>query len=129
MSGYSSDSRYVVSGAFDATVRIWDATDHNPVGAPLSTGGVGVVRTAFSPDGRLVVAGLRDGTVRVWPGPAAWSDDLCAKLTQNMSDTDWARPLGRAGIRLPGTLRGVGKSAGQRLRLIVRPLVGLMVAR
>jgi WD40 repeat protein len=99
--GFSSDSRYVVSGAFDSTVRIWNA--------PLSTRGVGVVRTAFSPDSRLVVAGLRDGTVRVWPGPAAWSEDLCATLTQNMSDADWAHWVG-PGFAYKAPCEGLAKA-------------------
>lgn len=43
----------------------------------------------FNPDGRQIVAGLADGSVRVWPGPAAWSDTLCAKLTQKMTPQRW----------------------------------------
>jgi hypothetical protein len=48
-----------------------------------------VTSVGFNPDGRQIVAGLADGSVRVWPGPAAWSDTLCAKLTQKMTPQQW----------------------------------------
>ena len=44
---------------------------------------------AFSSDGKRIVSGSLDKTVRLWPGPAAWPDRLCAKLTTNMSHKQW----------------------------------------
>ena len=44
---------------------------------------------AFSPDGRRIASGSGDNTVRLWPGPAAWPDLLCDKLTANMSHKQW----------------------------------------
>ena len=44
---------------------------------------------AFSPDGRRIVSGSHDKTLRLWPAPDAWPDELCAKLTRNMSRKQW----------------------------------------
>lgn len=41
---------------------------------------------AFSPDGRLLVTG--GNGVRLWPATAS-VDDLCHKLTANMSRRQW----------------------------------------
>ncbi|MDH6244458.1 hypothetical protein M2432_002100 [Mycobacterium sp. OTB74] len=47
------------------------------------------------PDRRILSMNINlspDQTVSawVWPGPAAWHDDLCKKLSYNMSDGQWA---------------------------------------
>jgi WD domain, G-beta repeat len=48
-----------------------------------------VTGVAFSPDGHRIVSGSWDTTLRLWPGPAAWPDLLCYKLTANMSRKQW----------------------------------------
>ena len=78
------DGHRIASGGADHTVRLWNADTGQQIGQPL-TGHTDIVdAVAFSPDGRS------DGTVKVWSGPAAWRDDLCATLTQNMSHQQWS---------------------------------------
>jgi WD40 repeat protein len=64
---FSPDDQRLVSGSFDATVRIWDLTT---AGDPLVftlTGHVGrVMAVAFNHAGTQIVSGGEDGTVRVW---------------------------------------------------------------
>ena len=59
----------IVSGSYDATVRVWRLADGSPVGEPL-TGHDGTVFAAAVGDlldGTLViVSGGIDATVRVW---------------------------------------------------------------
>ena len=86
---FSPDGKRIVSGDLDETVRLWDAATGNPIGQPIAGHTDRVWSVAFSPDGRGILSGGSDGTVKVWPGPAAWRDELCATLTQNMSYQQW----------------------------------------
>ncbi|KAN0075121.1 hypothetical protein V8E54_007732 [Elaphomyces granulatus] len=61
----SPDSKKVVSGSFDSTVRVWDTTT-GQADQTLTGHSRAVTSVAFSPDGRKVVSGSDDRTVRVW---------------------------------------------------------------
>ena len=62
---FSPDGRYIVTGSFDHTAKVWDAK----IGKELLTlkGHSSVVYpAAFSPDGRWIVTGSYDNTAKVW---------------------------------------------------------------
>jgi WD40 repeat protein len=86
---FSPDGRRIVSGSYDETLRLWDADTGAPLGPPLTGHTRQVSSVAFSPDGRRIASGSWDRTLRLWPGPAAWPDLLCDKLTANMSYKQW----------------------------------------
>jgi WD40 repeat protein len=69
----------------DHTLRLWNADTGQLTGPPLVGHTGEVTSVGFSPDGRRIVSGGIDDTVRIWPGPAAWPELLCDKLTANMS--------------------------------------------
>ena len=104
---YSPDGRYLVSVSADNTLRFWDTASARQIGEPVDTAAVG--RTAnvdFSRDGRRVFVAARSMSLDgrppivgggIWelPGPGAWIDSLCDKLSSNPSDerwTDWISP-------------------------------------
>ena len=62
---FSADGKYIVSGSYDRTVRMWDAETGDPVGEPLIGHSDPVECVAFSGDTCIKSASL-DGTVRIW---------------------------------------------------------------
>jgi len=79
---FSADSKYVIASS-GPYVRIWDAETHIAVG-DLTAGNDEIRSLSTTDDNRQIVANNL-----LLPGPAAWPDLLCAKLTQNMSDKQW----------------------------------------
>ena len=61
---FSPDGRWVVSGSWDDTARVWEAATGQEVARMVHEASVFAV--AFSPDGRRVVSASKDGTARVW---------------------------------------------------------------
>jgi eukaryotic-like serine/threonine-protein kinase len=64
----SSDSRWVGTGSYDATVRVWSlAADGTSARSRVLIGHNGrITSLAISSDNRLIVSGSSDGTARVW---------------------------------------------------------------
>ena len=76
---FSPDGKYLVTGSWDTSARIWDAQTGQVVrqlGAaldqPQQEHRGRVNGTAFSPDGRMVVTASDDGTAKLW-STADWS--------------------------------------------------------
>ncbi len=61
----SQDSRILVSGSHDGTVRLWDVASGNQIG--LFTGHTDrVYDVAFNPDASIVASGSEDNTIILW---------------------------------------------------------------
>lgn len=86
---FSPDGKRLVSSSDDGALRFWDARSGQQLGAPALGNRVEVRSVAFNPDGTHIAAGCADGNVRFWPAPKAWPDELCRKLTRNMSRQEW----------------------------------------
>jgi WD40 repeat protein len=90
----TADGRFIASGSMDHTLRFSDLVQGRPIGDPLDAGTDSVAGVVFSGDDRRVLTLniAPDETVSawIWPGPAAWHDDLCNKLTHNMSRRQWS---------------------------------------
>ncbi len=62
---FSPDGTQLVSGSYDATVRLWDIATGKET-ATLRGHSLPVISVAFSPDGTRLASGSSDGTVRLW---------------------------------------------------------------
>jgi hypothetical protein len=81
----------IVSRSDDHTLRLWDAATVAPVGPPMNAHYAYTLGVEFSADGQQLLSTGADPNRRLFPPPAltAWSNLLCAKLTQNMSQQQW----------------------------------------
>jgi tetratricopeptide (TPR) repeat protein len=61
---FSPDGRSILTGCYDKTARLWDATGR-PLGAPVVHPGE-VASVAFSPDGRTILTDCHDNMAWLW---------------------------------------------------------------
>lgn len=85
---FSPDGTRLVTTSWDGTARIWDVATGEAVGDPLTGHQKQVTGAEYSPDGEVLATVGFDGAVRFWPATAA-PEDLCDKLTENMSREQW----------------------------------------
>src|SRR5262249_5178725 len=69
---FTPDSRQVVTGSFDKTVRLWDAATGKEL--KVLEGPAGhqnlVLSVALSADGKSIASGSQDNTAKIWEVPA-----------------------------------------------------------
>lgn len=77
---FSSDGKYLVSGSWDGTVKLWETESGRELrtwsGFSRSTGYQKVNSVMFSPDGKKVAAGSSDGSLVLWPIASSGSEPL-----------------------------------------------------
>lgn len=86
---FSPDDTMLATASADGTARLWNTDTRTPLGDALPGHADELTSVEFSPDGRLIATGGSDQMVRIWLSTAT-KDDLCAKLTYNMSAKQWA---------------------------------------
>ena len=84
---FGADGARAATGG-GTTVRLWDAGTGETIGQALRGPRDSVIDVVISPDGRYIAAATFNNEVWLWPASAS-PDDLCAKLTTNMSQKQW----------------------------------------
>jgi WD40 repeat protein len=62
---FSPGGKTVLTGSFDGTAQLWEASTGRPLGRPMVHQGI-VRAVAYRPDGTAVLTGSEDGTARLW---------------------------------------------------------------
>lgn len=62
---YSADGRYLATGSYDRSAKVWDAATAKEL-ATLVGHNATVEAVAFSPDGKILATGSYDATVKLW---------------------------------------------------------------
>ncbi|NMC34731.1 MAG: CHAT domain-containing protein [Veillonellaceae bacterium] len=88
---FSPDGKWVISGSWDHTVRVWEAATGTEIARMTHDGSVDSV--AFSPDGKWVVSGSGDGTARVWE--AATGTEIARMIHDGFVDSVAFSPDGK----------------------------------
>jgi WD40 repeat protein len=92
---FSRDGKMLASGATDRTLILWDVETRVPL-EPLRGHSAEVLVVAFSPNGRTLVSGDSQGALYFWDmDPESWQRKLCAKLTRNLSQSEWETYVGK----------------------------------
>ncbi|MGW6697305.1 nSTAND1 domain-containing NTPase [Nocardia sp. NPDC055049] len=86
---FSRDGRTLVTVGTDNVLRLWDVGTHRQIGPALVGHGALVTAVDFLPDGSGIISASIDETIRMWPVPTASPEQLCAKMTHNMSREMW----------------------------------------
>ncbi|MFD4460057.1 TIR domain-containing protein [Nocardia sp. NPDC058480] len=86
---FSPDGRILVTVGIDNVLRLWDVETHRQIGPALVGHGAPVTAVDFTPDGSAIMSASVDETIRMWPVPTASPEQLCAKMTHNMSRETW----------------------------------------
>lgn len=88
---FSADGRHIASGSWDHKLRLWQADSGVPIGPALEGHASQIQKLNFRPGGQHLQSVDRNGALHLWAAPPRWPDMLCAKLTRNMSTSQWRR--------------------------------------
>ena len=82
---YSPDGAVLVSGSYDATIRLWDIGTGEQLGT-LEGHTYAITSVAVSPDGSAIASGSYDGTVLLWEFPMiADTGEVLAELIGDLN--------------------------------------------
>ena len=98
-----------MSGSSDRTVRLWDLSNRQPIGAPLTghTAEVNAVAVGELNGSTIIASGSSDNTVRIWRTASLDADGFDAQLTINLAASVYGISIVRSQSLICATELGV----------------------
>jgi WD40 repeat protein len=85
---FSHDGNRIVSSSDKGTLHLWDTNTRQPISPTLHTGHVTFLGFT-SDDLNIITFDKISMTLGLWPAPNIWPEELCKKLSHNMSRKEW----------------------------------------
>jgi WD40 repeat protein len=86
----SGDGRWLISGSFDGTTRLWDLANPDVGAVELSGDSAEIHAIAISSDSNWLITAGVDTAVRVWPlAINALIELACNTAGRNFSNSEW----------------------------------------
>ncbi|MEV0062845.1 TIR domain-containing protein [Nocardia sp. NPDC050718] len=86
---FAPNGRALVTAGIDNRLRLWDVATQQQIGPAFVGHGAPITSVDFTPDGARIMSASVDETIRMWSVPTASPEQLCAKMTHNMSREMW----------------------------------------
>lgn len=83
---FSRDGRFALTAEMRGGLRFWDPSTGSRIGGAFA-GPTAAVR--FDPAGHRIVWIDKAGQFHALPGPDAWADELCAKVSRTIGRDEW----------------------------------------
>jgi WD40 repeat protein len=94
---FSPDSRLIASAGLDKRLIMWVLDNPEDLPIVMSNNNGFIWDISFTRNSNFLIAACSESEVRVWPtDPALLGDQICPKLTRNMTQDEWKKYVGES---------------------------------
>jgi DNA-binding beta-propeller fold protein YncE len=105
---FSPDGKLMASAGADKRLLLWilESPEQLPILMDNNNGFIWDI--SFTPESNYLIATCSESEIRIWPtDPSLLADQICPKVTRNMTQDEWKKYVGDAAIKYESTCVGV----------------------